>query len=42
MNADTPQARLEGLVPMVEDWHTKTCLLGVIPLNFFSITEVKQ
>lgn len=29
MNAHTPQARLEGLEPMIEDWHTKACLLGV-------------
>ena len=29
INANTPQVRLEGLVPMVEDWHSKACLLGV-------------
>ena len=29
LNAHTPQARLEGLDSMVEDWHTKACLLGV-------------
>ena len=28
-NATSPQKRLEGLVPMVEDWHAKGCLLGV-------------
>lgn len=28
-NALTPAGRLEGLVPMAEDWHTKACLLGV-------------
>ena len=28
-NATSPQERLEGLVPMVEDWHAKGCLLGV-------------
>ena len=25
INANTPQVRLEGLVPMVEDWHSKAC-----------------
>ena len=28
-NATSPQERLEVLVPMVEDWHAKGCLLGV-------------
>lgn len=28
-NALTPAGRLEGLVPMAEDWHTKAALLGV-------------
>ena len=28
-NALTPRSRLEGLVPMVEDWHTKVTLLTV-------------
>lgn len=28
-NALTPVDRLEGLVPMAEDWHTKASLLGV-------------
>ena len=30
-NALTPVGRLEGLVPMVEDWHTKAALLRVSP-----------
>ena len=30
-NALTPDERLEGLIPMVEDWHTKAALLGVSP-----------
>ena len=25
--------RLEGLLPVVEDWHTKVCLIGVISLQ---------
>ena len=29
VNALTPRSRLEGLVPMVEDWHTKVTLLTV-------------
>ena len=30
---DTGSQRLEGLVPVVEDWHAKQCLLGVSPYN---------
>ena len=29
-NSLSPQARLEGLIPCAEDWHTKLNLLGVI------------
>ena len=29
MNALTPAARLEGLILVTEDWHTKVALLGV-------------
>lgn len=29
MNSVSPQARLEGLIPCAEDWHTKLNLLGV-------------
>ena len=29
VNALTPKSRLEGLVPAVEDWHTKVTLLTV-------------
>ena len=29
VNALTPTGRLEGLVPVVEDWHTKVTLLTV-------------
>lgn len=28
-NATSPSERLDGLVPMVEDWHAKVVLLGV-------------
>ena len=28
-NGQTPDERLEGLIPMAEDWHSKACLLGV-------------
>lgn len=28
-NGKTPSERLEGLIPVAEDWHTKACLLGV-------------
>jgi hypothetical protein len=28
-NGQTPYQRLEGLIPVAEDWHTKACLLGV-------------
>ncbi len=30
-NALTPTERLEGLIAMAEDWHTKASLLGVSP-----------
>jgi len=29
VNSVSPQARLEGLIPCAEDWHTKLNLLGV-------------
>ena len=29
VNSLTPSSKLEGLVPMVEDWHTKVTLLTV-------------
>ena len=29
MNSMSPQTRLEGLIPCIEDWHTKLNLLGV-------------
>lgn len=28
-NSETGRARLEGLQPVVEDWHAKVVLLGV-------------
>ena len=28
-NSEDGTARLEGLIPVVEDWHAKVCLLGV-------------
>ena len=28
-NAETPSNRLDGLIPVVEDWHTKANFLGV-------------
>ena len=30
MNSITPQGTLQGLQPVVEDWHAKMCLLTVI------------
>ena len=33
-NAVTVQSRLEGFVPVIEDWHTKACLLEVRTNNF--------
>ncbi len=29
LNGETPSKRLEGLIPTLEDWHTKANLLGV-------------
>lgn len=29
VNSVSPQAKLEGLIPCAEDWHTKLNLLGV-------------
>ena len=31
--------RLEGLLPVVEDWHAKVCLLGVCAI-LYSITVI--
>lgn len=28
-NSENPKERLEGLLPVCEDWHAKQCLLGV-------------
>ena len=28
-NSQTPCKKLSGIVPVVEDWHTKVCLLSV-------------
>ena len=28
-NAERGKERLEGLVPVIEDWHAKMCFLGV-------------
>ncbi len=35
-NSERQKERLEGLVPVCEDWHAKMCLLGVSVLNLFS------
>ena len=32
-NSDSARCRLEGLVPVVEDWHAKMCLYKVIIMN---------
>ena len=32
-NAERGKERLQGFVPMTEDWHTKVCLLGVSELK---------
>ncbi len=38
VNAATRAKRLEGIVPVAEDWHTKLNLLGVcLTLEIFSI-----
>lgn len=29
LNSSSPSARLDGLIPCVEDWHTQTILLEV-------------
>ena len=29
MNSDSARDRLQGVVPVTEDWHAKACLLGV-------------
>lgn len=36
-NSETGRARLEGLQPVVEDWHAKVVLLGVSYLFFLLI-----
>lgn len=36
-NALTPVERLEGLVPVAEDWHTKASLLGVSACNHVNV-----
>ena len=28
-NSETSQGRMEGLVPVIEDWHAKVCLMSV-------------
>lgn len=28
-NSERGRDRLQGLIPVIEDWHTKVCLLGV-------------
>ena len=35
-NATTATKRLEGIVPVVEDWHTQVCFLDVIWKYFFN------
>ena len=37
VHADSPTSRLEGLVPVAEDWHTKVTLLGVRHNRIWSI-----
>ena len=34
-NGWTPTARLEGFIPVVEDWHTKLCLFEVLLQYFY-------
>lgn len=34
VSADVPSIRLEGIVPMAEDWHTKMNFLGVCTTIF--------
>ena len=33
VHADSPTSRLEGLIPVAEDWHTKVTLLEVSNCN---------
>ena len=28
-NSDRKRHRLEGIIPIIEDWHAKMCLVGV-------------
>ncbi len=35
-NSERQKEKLEGLVPVCEDWHSKMCLLGVSVLTLFS------
>ena len=38
-NATSPLGRLDGLVPMVEDWHAKVVLLGVSSIYLVLIID---
>lgn len=35
LHSDSPKSRLEGLIPVAEDWHTKVTLLEVRLYQFY-------
>lgn len=34
LNSQTPAKQLKGIIPVMEDWHTKANFLGVSPLLY--------
>jgi len=41
MNAQTPEKSLAGIIPVIEDWHTKANFLGVSYMYVCSIIQHK-
>lgn len=40
-NSECPVGRLEGFIPVVEDWHAKVCLLEVCDLQSAGLPQSK-
>ena len=41
MNAETPEKSLVGIVPVIEDWHTKANFLGVSLFSYVQCCRIK-
>ena len=41
-NASTPVERLEGLIPVIEDWHAQVTFLEVIWKYFYNISSARE